>query len=139
MLRLGSLLSRAMADEGVLRETIENYWKAFTAGDRDAWVALFTDDATVEDPVGTPVHRGKDAIGGFFESARSLADSIELRSLDVTAIVGNEAAFAMEIRPNIGGTTFVMEAIDVMTFADDGRITSQRAFWQQEKMRPASG
>jgi hypothetical protein len=43
----------------------------------------------------------------------------------------------MEIRPVIGGTTFVLVAIDVMTFADDGRITSQRAFWQQEKMRPA--
>ena len=126
-----------MADEGVIRETIETYWKAFTAGDRDAWVALFTDDATVEDPVGTPVHQGKEAIGGFFESAHSLADSIELRSLDVTAVCGDQAAFAMEIRPNIGGTMFMLEAIDVMTFADDGRITSQRAFWQQEKMRPA--
>jgi steroid delta-isomerase len=88
--------------------------------------------------VGTPVHRGKEAIGGFFETAHSLADSIELRSVDITAIVGNEAAFAMEIRPNIGGAAFVLEAIDVMTFADDGRITTQRAFWQQEKMRPAS-
>ena len=126
-----------MADESVIRETIENYWKAFTAGDRDAWVALFTDDATVEDPVGTPVHRGKEAIGGFFESAHSLAESIELRSVDITAVCGDQAAFAMEIRPNLGGTVFVMEAIDVMTFADDGRITSQRAFWQQEKMRPA--
>ncbi|MEY2461520.1 MAG: steroid Delta-isomerase [Acidimicrobiaceae bacterium] len=126
-----------MPDESVIRETIENYWKAFTAGDRDGWVALFTDDATVEDPVGTPVHRGKEAIGGFFESAHSLADSIELRSVDITAVCGDQAAFAMEIRPNLGGTVFVMEAIDVMTFADDGRITSQRAFWQQEKMRPA--
>jgi steroid delta-isomerase len=126
-----------MADESVIRETIENYWKAFTAGDRDAWVALFTDDATVEDPVGTEVHRGKDAIGAFFETSHSLADSIELRSLNITSVVGNEAAFAMEIRPNIGGTAMVMEAIDVMTFADDGRITSQRAFWQMDKMRPA--
>jgi steroid delta-isomerase len=127
-----------MPDESVIRETIENYWKAFTAGDRDAWVALFTDDATVEDPVGSPVHSGKDAIGAFFEVSHSLADSIELRSLDILAIVGNEAAFAMEIRPNIGGAAMVLEAIDVMTFADDGRITSQRAFWQMEKMRPAS-
>jgi steroid delta-isomerase len=127
-----------MADESVIRETIENYWKAFTAGDRDAWVALFTDDATVEDPVGTPVHRGKEAIGAFVESAHSLVDSIELRSVDITAVCGDQAAFAMEIRPNIGGAVFVLEAIDVMTFAEDGRITSQRAFWQQEKMRPAS-
>ncbi|MEY2420868.1 MAG: steroid Delta-isomerase [Acidimicrobiaceae bacterium] len=126
-----------MPDESVIRETIENYWKAFTAGDRDAWVALFTEDATVEDPVGSPVHRGKDAISGFFEASHSLADSIELRSLDITAVCGDQAAFAMEIRPSIGGTMFLLEAIDVMTFADDGRITSQRAFWQQDKMRPA--
>ena len=127
----------AMPEKSVIHETIEYYWKAFTAGDRDAWVALFTDDATVEDPIGSAVHRGKEAIAAFFDVSHSLADSIELRSLGVTAVVGNEAAFAMEIRPNIGGTIYVLEAIDVMTFADDGRITSQRAFWQQEKMRPA--
>src|SRR4051812_6577437 len=116
-----------MPDESIIRETIENYWKAFTAGDRDAYVGLFTEDGTVEDPVGTPVHRGKEAIGGFFDTSHQLADSIELRSLDVTAVCGDQAAFAMQVRPVIGGATFVMEAIDVMTFADDGRITSMRA------------
>lgn len=126
-----------MPEEAVIRETIENYWKAFTAGDRDAWVALFTDDATVEDPVGTPRLDGKDAIGGFFEQSHALADSIELRSLGITSVCGDQAAFAMEIRPVIGGMAYVLEAIDVMTFADDGRISSMRAYWQQERMRPA--
>jgi steroid delta-isomerase len=126
-----------MADETTIRNTIEQYWKTFSAGDTDGWVALFTDDATVEDPVGSPVNEGKDAIRAFFETAQSLADSIELRSVGVTAVVGHEAAFAMQIRPVIGGATMLMEAIDVMTFADDGRITSQRAFWQGETMRPA--
>lgn len=126
-----------MADEGTIRETIESYWKAFSSGDRDGYVGLFTDDATVEDPVGTPVHRGKDEIGGFFDNSRSLAESIELRSLEVTAVCGDQAAFAMQVRPTIGGATYIMEAIDVMTFADDGRITSMRAFWQADKMRPA--
>src|SRR3954451_19605717 len=102
MLRPTATVS-AMADEGAIRTTIENYWKAFTAGDRDAWVALFTDGATVEDPVGSAVHKGKDAIGAFFDASHSLAESIELRSLDITAIVGHECAFAMEIRPVIGG------------------------------------
>ena len=126
-----------MADESVIRETIENYWKAFTAGDREAYVGLFTEDATVEDPVGTPVHHGKNAIGAFFDSSRALAESIELRSLDVTLVCGDQAAFAMQVRPTIGDATYVMEAIDVMRFADDGRIASMRAFWQPERMRPA--
>ena len=126
-----------MADEVTIRETIANYWKRFSAGDVDELVALFTDDATVEDPVGSPVHEGKEAVRAFYESAHALADSIELRGLDLTLVCGDQAAFAMEIRPTIGGATFVLNAIEVMTFADDGRITSMRAFFQQDLMRPA--
>jgi steroid delta-isomerase len=126
-----------MPDESTVLETLEQYWKTFSAGDTEAWVALFTENATVEDPVGTPVHHGQAEIRAFFESARALADSIELRSLGITAVCGDQAAFAMEIRPVIGGATYVMNAIDVMTFDEDGRIMSMRAFWQQEKMRPA--
>jgi steroid delta-isomerase len=126
-----------MADETTIRDTIDRYWKAFSAGDRDGWLSLFTEDATVEDPVGTPVRYGHTEIGAFFDESQSLADSIELRSMDVTNVCGDQAAFAMQIRPLIGGTAFVMEAIDVMTFADDGRISSMRAYWQPERMRPA--
>jgi steroid delta-isomerase len=126
-----------MPDQSIIHETIENYWKAFSAGDVDAYLALFTDDATVEDPVGSPVHRGKDALKAFFENSHSLADSIELRGVDITLVCADQAAFAMQIRPTIGDATYQLEAIDVMTFADDGRITSLRAFFQMEKMRPA--
>jgi len=126
-----------MPDETTVRETIEQYWKRFSAGDVDGLVALYTDDATVEDPVGTPVRHGIDEIREFYASAQALADSIELRSLGVTEVLGDQAAFAMEIRPVIGGATYVLHAIDVMTFAEDGRITSMRAFCQQEKLRPA--
>lgn len=126
-----------MADETTIRDTIDRYWKAFSAGDRDGWLSLFTEDATVEDPVGTPVRNGRDEIGAFFDESQSLADSVELRSLDITNVCGDQAAFAMQVRPVIGGSPFVMTAIDVMTFADDGRISSMRAFWQPETMRPA--
>src|SRR5687768_15589902 len=101
-----------MVDEAVVRETITNYWKTFSAADIDALVALFTDDATVEDPVGSPVHEGKAAVRAFYESAHELADSIELRGLDITLVCGDQAAFAMEIRPTIGGATYVLNAID---------------------------
>jgi steroid delta-isomerase len=84
------------------------------------------------------VRHGIAEIRAFYESAQALADSIELRSLGVTEVCGDQAAFAMEIRPVIGGTTYLLHAIDVMTFADDGRITSMRAFCQQEKLRPAN-
>src|SRR3954447_4725899 len=121
-------------DETTIRSTIERYWAAFTAGDRAAYLALFADDATVEDPVGTPVHHGHEAIGGFWDQSHGMADSIELRSAGIPNVNGREAAFAMEIRPTIGGATYSMQAIDVMSFTDDGRIQTMRAFWQPETM-----
>ena len=36
-----------------------------------------------------------------------------------------------------GGTTFKLDIIDVMTFDDDGRITTMRAFWDPAEMGPA--
>jgi steroid delta-isomerase len=123
--------------ERAIRETIEHYWAAFSAGDRAAWLALYAEDATVEDPVGSDVRVGHDGIGAFWDETRGLADSIELRSLGIVNVCGDEVAFAMEVRPTTGGMTFTMTAIDVMRFNDAGRIQTMRAFWQPESMRPA--
>jgi steroid delta-isomerase len=128
-----------MPDQDAIRSTIEQYLKRFSDGDREGWLALFADDATMEDPVGTPLKRGKDEIGAFYDQSRSVADSVELRGLDVTIVVGDQASFAMEVRPTIGGATMVLPAIDVMTFDDEARITSQRAFVDFGMMRPAEG
>ena len=50
--------------------------EAAMARDKDAWLALFADDAIVEDPVGPSHfdpegkgHRGKEAIAAFFDKA----------------------------------------------------------------------
>ena len=127
-----------MADEARIRETIEAYWKTFSAGDREGWLALWADDATMEDPVGTPVKNGKDEIGAFYDQSRSAADAVELRGMGITIVVGNQASFAMDVRPTLGGQTMSLPAIDVMTFDDEARITSQRAFVDFNQLRPAS-
>ena len=45
-------------------DTIERFWETQNAGDYTATVALFADDAVLEDPLyGT--FTGRDAIGGF--------------------------------------------------------------------------
>jgi steroid delta-isomerase len=119
-----------------IKETVERYWAAFSAGDKATWLSLYADDATVEDPVGSAVCRGREEIGAFWDQSRALADSIELRG-GVVNVCGDECAFTMEVRPTIGGDVYSMTAIDVMRFDADGRIASMRAFWQVESMRPA--
>ena len=125
------------ADAATIRAIVEAYCAAFTAGDQDAYVDLFADGAWIEDPVGTPRHEGKDAIAGFFAQAGSRAESIELRLTGPVRVAAGEAAFPMHARPVIGGSTLVVDIIDVMTFDEAGKITSMRAFWDPDEMRPA--
>lgn len=125
------------ADAATIRSTVHAYCEAFTKGDRDAYVALFADDAWIEDPVGTPRHQGHDAIGAFFEMSSSMAESIELRQTGPVRVAAGECAFPMQARPEIGGSTFCVDIIDVMTFDDTGKITTMRAFWDPAEMRPA--
>jgi steroid delta-isomerase len=125
------------ADQAAIRTTVQQYLARFSAGDREGWLALWSDDCTMEDPVGTPLKHGKDAIGAFYDEGQKAADSIELRPTDYLIVCGNQASFAMQVRPTLGGQTMVIPAIDVMTFDDDGRITSQRAFVDFTQLRPA--
>jgi steroid delta-isomerase len=124
-------------DPASIRATIDEYLARFSAGDRDGWLALWADDATMEDPVGSPLRRGRDEIGAFYDDSTSAADSVELRLAGAVIVVGNEASFPFEVRPVVGGVAMVMPVIDVMTFDDDARITSQRAFVDFSMLAPA--
>lgn len=127
------------ADAATIRSTVEAYCAAFTQGDRGAYTGLFAEDGWMEDPVGTPRRTGREAIGGFFDESRAMADSIELRQTGPVRVAAGEAAWPMQARPQIGGSTYVVDIIDVMTFDDAGLITTMRAFWDPAEMRPAEG
>lgn len=127
-----------MAEPEQIRTTVENYLALFTAKDRDGWLALWADDATMEDPVGSDLREGKEAIGEFFDQGHTQADAVELRPDGPVIVLGHEAAFRFQVRPTLGGQAFVLPAIDVMTFDETGLITSQRAFVDFNMLAPAT-
>lgn len=124
-----------MTDEASIRTTVEQYLATFSANDRDGWVALFTADATLEDPVGTDVITGHDAIGAFWDASRSMADRITLQMVQGPNVAADQCAFAMEAHVEIGDAKMAIPTIDVMTFDAAGLITSQRAFWNGADVR----
>ena len=125
--------SRFMAD---IVATIDAYVKRMTANDREGWLDLWAPDATMEDPVGTPVKHGRDEIGAFYDHSRSLADGLEVRVGSEPIVCGNEAVFLLEIIVTTGGQKLRMPAYDVMRFDDEARIVAQRAFVDFTKMTP---
>jgi steroid Delta-isomerase len=128
-----------MPDADAVNATIDTYLAAFNASDRERWLGCFAEGAWIEDPVGTPRRDGREAIGAFWDETHGLADAVELRPLGLRVVIGNEAAFTMQARPVVGGTTYRLDIIDHMVFDDAGRITTMRAFFDPASMRPADG
>ncbi|WP_455900915.1 nuclear transport factor 2 family protein [Rhodococcus gordoniae] len=125
------------ASRDAIRTTVENYVKAVATGTVDDVLALYAAGATVEDPVGTPVRTTEDEIREFYKVVEPLTQTAGVITLKIAE---NNAAFVFRLVTHLGEQDLVMEVVDVMTFDDDAKITSMRAFWSQEDMQsvPAS-
>lgn len=128
-----------MATKDEMLTTVDRYLDAFSRGDKEAYLALFTEDGTVEDPVGTDVHRGTEAISAFWDGVRALSPVIELVRTGPVRAAGDEVAFPMQAISTMGDDRVVVDIIDVFAIAEDGRIASMRAFWDLTEMRPYDG
>ena len=116
-----------MPTEATMKSVLQAYLDNFNAGDADALTSLFADDATVEDPVGAPAHQGKDQIRAFYVDAMKNGAKLSL-SAPMRGSHGNAAAMAFEAK--IGSLT--VRIIDVMTFNEDGKVSSIKAYFGPE-------
>jgi steroid delta-isomerase len=115
-----------------VRAAVDAYVAAYSTDDRDGFLAVWSSEAWIIDPVGTPVHEGPDGRAGFWDSVHGLSPEIRLEAKDVV-VCGDEAAVTLEIRA--AGT--IIDAIDIFSVDDSGRITSMKAYWDMARMRPA--
>lgn len=106
--------------------TVRRYLELVAKGSADEITALYTDDATIEDPVGSDVRRGRDAVHEFYAAIENLEKETELLTLKAS---GDQVAFLwrLTLRVDEGGSR--LEPISVMTFNDDAKITAMRAYW----------
>ncbi|NEW42646.1 steroid delta-isomerase [Nocardia cyriacigeorgica] len=118
-----------MATPDDIRSAIRRYLDTVANGSASDIAALYAEDATVEDPVGTPPHVGRAAIEKFYSALASVRVSTELNNVRVA---GDSAAFGFRVVTDTGDQTIIIEPIDVMTFDENAQITSMRAFWSQD-------
>ena len=114
---------------------------AVQAKDKDGWLALFAEDAVVQDPVGKSFldesgegHRGHEAIGAFFDGNIAPVEEIRFELHDSFA-AGDEVANVATIHMTLpGGTTSRCEGVFVYRVREDGKLVSLRAFWEVDRM-----
>jgi steroid delta-isomerase len=115
-----------MPSAQAITETVKRYAALVAKGSSEDLVELYSQDATVEDPVGGEVHIGRQAIRGFYTTLDSLDRECDLVTLRVA---GNEAAFQLRLTVTAGDQRMLIDPIDVMAFDDDAKITAMKAYW----------
>jgi steroid Delta-isomerase len=114
---------------------------AATAGDREAWLACFAPDATVEDPVGiSPLdptgegHQGREAIAAFWDESIAPMQGLRFEIHDSFACA-NEVVNVATIHLTLpDGSTARTDGAFHYTVDDAGQVTRLRAFWELERM-----
>ena len=126
--------------EAPARRASQRSYSAVARKAKDEWLALFAEDAMIEDPVGPSFfdpegtgHRGKEAISAFWDTA--IAPVLEFRfTIRDSFANGNACA-------NIGTFTTLLEGdmqadtelIAVYRVDDAGLITSMAAHWEVDR------
>ncbi len=115
---------------------VDSYLRCLNEKDLEGILSLYADTATVEDPVGSNIIKGKAALRKFYGGAVTI-DLILTRTGPVR-VAGMEAAFPFQLRMDVNGTPMKTDIIDLFRFNEDGKIVSMRAFWGPTNRKPAT-
>jgi steroid delta-isomerase len=107
---------------------VHKYVEAFDKSDIEIIKDIYSVDARVEDPVGSEIHDGIEAVCAFYEGALSSGAKLALTGSPRCA--GNAVAFPFQAQmPGMN-----IEIIDVFEFNHEGKVNSMRAYWSPENM-----
>lgn len=115
--------------------TAERSPAAASARDRNAWVGLFTADGRVEDPVGAQPHRGRAAIGRFFDTFIGPRDVAYLPDVDIVS--GTTVIRDGVLQAALGSITLRVPIYIRYDIQDTGaglKIAALSAFWELPAM-----
>ncbi len=113
---------------------VERYFQATQSSDAATWAACFTSDATVDDPVGSPLIKGTDAI---LERGKEFMANFQTVGLYPEYVsVDNLRAAAKWTGQGVtkDGRPVKFEGINFFEFNEMGKISNLVGFWNPADM-----
>jgi steroid delta-isomerase len=109
-----------------LQKAVQMYVEAFEKADLGIIRELYAADATVEDPVGTPVRHGIEEIIELYKAG--FVAGMKLTVTGKPRCAGNSVAFSFD------GVMkkMTISPIDVFDLNADGKVQHMRAYWGPE-------
>ena len=121
-----------MPDLTKMEAAIHEYVAAFEAGSADRVAALYALDATCEDPIGSPVLHGREAIRAFY--AEGMKTGAKLKLEGPVRLAADYAAFPFSVHLHFEGSDKRIDVIDTFRFNENNEVTEMRAYWGQTNM-----
>ena len=121
-----------MPDPVKMEAAVHAYVAAFEAGSPDQVAALYAEDATVEDPIGAPIHHGREAVRAFY--AESMQTGAKLKLEGPVRVVGDYAVFPFSVNLNFDGGAKRIDVIDTFRFSEANEVIEMRAYWGPTNM-----
>ena len=115
-----------------MEAVIEDAFAGLVTFDVQRVVNNFAPDAVLEDPVGTPPMQGTQAIAAYLATFPTIFNQLKLYSLDIR-VRGQEAAVKWRIRfTTKTGNVFFLEGVGFFKFNQDGKIQTEKEFFDLE-------
>jgi steroid Delta-isomerase len=110
-------------ETATLQKAVRTYVEAFEKADFGIIRDLFAVDATVEDPVGSPVRHGIEEIMELYKAGFGMG--MKLKLIGKPRCAGNSVAFSFD------GVMkkMTISPIDVFDLNADGKVQHMRAYW----------
>jgi hypothetical protein len=118
-----------------LLAVVEKSPEATAAHDKDAWVGLFTDDARIEDPVGSRPHVGPAQIARFYDTFIGPRQITFHRDLDIVS--GTTVVRDLTLEIMLGSVVLMVPMFiryDLRQVESDWQVSSLRAYWELPAM-----
>ncbi|TFB43664.1 steroid Delta-isomerase [Pseudomonas sp. F01002] len=121
-----------------IQATMARYVELVDAGDIDGIIALYSEDAVVEDPVGRPPLQGIVDIERFYREGLGASKVSATLTGPVRATLNGCGAMPFRVDMEWAGQPCSIHVIDVMEFDADGKIRSMKAYWSEVNLTAQS-
>jgi len=116
-----------MAIQAQMKAALQAYIDGFNANDADAIMALFAENAVIEDPVGSPL-KSRAEFDAFIRQGVKFGARLALAA-PIRGSHANHAAMVFTVTFVQNGVRYTTNSTDVMAFDATGRIVRMDGFW----------
>jgi steroid delta-isomerase len=136
----GKLTWNAPMDDHPARVASHRSMETVSRRAKDEWLALYSEDAVVADPVGpSPFdpegkgHQGRERMAAFWDGTIATTERLDFE-INESYVAGNEVANVGNITAHLpGGVKMQTFGVYIYRVGTDGLIQSLRSYWEFDR------